>query len=74
MITNARGPGATGPGAAGRPAACAALRQVLTTSVLLLAAALPGFVVAHVADVPPAQMTVALLCAALLLAWARSRR
>jgi ABC-type Mn2+/Zn2+ transport system permease subunit len=39
-----------------------------------LAAALPGFVAAHVADVPPAQMTVALLCAALAVAWLRARR
>jgi ABC-type Mn2+/Zn2+ transport system permease subunit len=37
--------------------------------VLALAAALPGFVIAHAVDVPPAQMTVTLLCAALALAW-----
>jgi zinc transport system permease protein len=36
---------------------------------IALAAALPGFAVAHVTDVPPAQMTVTLLCAALALAW-----
>lgn len=34
-----------------------------------LAAAVPGFVLAHFVDVPPAQMTVTLLCAALGLAW-----
>lgn len=34
-----------------------------------LAAALPGFVIAHALDIPPAQMTVTLLCAALVLAW-----
>jgi zinc transport system permease protein len=39
-----------------------------------LAAALPGFVMAHVVDVPPAQMTVTLLCAALGLAWLASLR
>jgi ABC-type Mn2+/Zn2+ transport system permease subunit len=38
-----------------------------------LAAALPGFVIAHVVDVPPAQMTVTLLCAALGLAWLAKR-
>ena len=38
-----------------------------------LAAALPGFVIAHVVDVPPAQMTVTLLCAALGLAWLARR-
>jgi zinc transport system permease protein len=37
-------------------------------------AALPGFVIAHVTDVPPAQMTVTLLCAALVLAWAVAGR
>jgi ABC-type Mn2+/Zn2+ transport system permease subunit len=36
---------------------------------LALAVALPAFVLAHVADIPPAQMTVSLLCAVLLLAW-----
>ena len=41
---------------------------------LALAAALPGFVIAHVVDVPPAQMTVTLLCAALGLAWIAKRR
>ena len=40
---------------------------------LALAVALPGFVVAHALDVPPAQMTVALLCAALAAAWAFAR-
>ena len=39
------------------------------TPVVALAAALPGFAIAHVVDVPPAQMTVTLLCAALALAW-----
>jgi ABC-type Mn2+/Zn2+ transport system permease subunit len=34
-----------------------------------LAAAIPGFVLAHFVDVPPAQMTVTLLCGALGLAW-----
>jgi ABC-type Mn2+/Zn2+ transport system permease subunit len=38
---------------------------------IALGAALPGFVIAHVMDVPPAQMTVTLLCAALALAWLR---
>jgi zinc transport system permease protein len=43
---------------------------------IALAAAVPGFAIAHVADVPPAQMTVTLLCAALALAWTfeRARR
>ena len=45
---------------------------------IALAAALPGFVLAHVSDIPPAQMTVTLLCAMLAAAWGlerlRSRR
>jgi zinc transport system permease protein len=41
---------------------------------IALGAALPGFVIAHVMDVPPAQMTVTLLCAALALAWALGGR
>lgn len=36
---------------------------------LALGAAVPGFVLAHGFDVPPAHMTVALLCAGLLVAW-----
>ena len=38
-----------------------------------LAAAVPGFVVAHGADTPPAHTTVALLCAGLAGAWALRR-
>lgn len=38
-----------------------------------LAAAVPGFVLAHHYDTPPAHTTVALLCAALLLAWCLRR-
>jgi ABC-type Mn2+/Zn2+ transport system permease subunit len=34
-----------------------------------LATAIPGFVLAHFVDVPPAQMTVTLLCGALGVAW-----
>jgi ABC-type Mn2+/Zn2+ transport system permease subunit len=34
-----------------------------------LGTAVPGFVLAHFVDVPPAQMTVTLLCGALGLAW-----
>jgi ABC-type Mn2+/Zn2+ transport system permease subunit len=41
--------------------------------VIALAAALPGFVLAHISDVPPAQMTVTLLCAALVAAWSFGR-
>ena len=41
---------------------------------IALGAALPGFAIAHVMDIPPAQMTVTLLCAALALAWAVGRR
>jgi zinc transport system permease protein len=37
---------------------------------IALGAAVPGFAIAHAVDVPPAQMTVTLLCAALALAWA----
>jgi zinc transport system permease protein len=40
---------------------------------LALAVALPGFVLADAVDVPPAQMTVTLLCAGLALAWGASR-
>jgi zinc transport system permease protein len=36
---------------------------------IALGAAVPGFAIAHAVDVPPAQMTVTLLCAALALAW-----
>jgi zinc transport system permease protein len=42
---------------------------VWVAPALALGAAVPGFAIAHAADVPPAQMTVALLCAALALAW-----
>ena len=42
--------------------------------LIALGVALPAFVVAHVTDVPPAQMTVSLLCAALLFAWVLGRR
>ena len=41
---------------------------------LALGAAVPGFALAHVLDVPPAQMTVSLLCALLGLAWLVGRR
>jgi ABC-type Mn2+/Zn2+ transport system permease subunit len=37
--------------------------------LVALAAAVPGFVLAHFTDVPPAQMTVSLLCGTLALAW-----
>lgn len=36
---------------------------------LALAVALPAFVIAHFVDVPPAQMTVTILCVALGVAW-----
>jgi zinc transport system permease protein len=42
---------------------------VWTAPLVALAAAAPGFVLAHTTDVPPAQMTVTLLCGALALAW-----
>lgn len=46
------------------------IRPLLWTAPAVgLAAAAPGFVLAHGLDTPPAHTTVALLCAALLLAW-----
>lgn len=46
------------------------IRPLLWTApVVALAAAVPGFVLAHGLDTPPAHTTVALLCAALLGAW-----
>jgi ABC-type Mn2+/Zn2+ transport system permease subunit len=51
-------------------------RSVLWAApAVALATAVPGLVLAHFADVPPAQMTVALLCGVLGLAWIlQSRR
>lgn len=50
------------------------IRPLLVTAPLVaLAAAVPGFVLAHGLDTPPAHTTVALLCAALLGAWALRR-
>lgn len=43
------------------------------TPAIALVAAVMGFVLAHHFDTPPAHSTVALLCAALPLAWLRSR-
>lgn len=50
------------------------IRPLLVTAPLVaLAAAVPGFVLAHGLDTPPAHTTVAFLCAALLGAWALRR-
>lgn len=46
------------------------IRPLLATAPLVaLGAAVPGFVLAHGLDTPPAHTTVALLCAALGVAW-----
>jgi ABC-type Mn2+/Zn2+ transport system permease subunit len=50
------------------------MRTVVWLSpALALAAAVPGFVLAHHFDTPPAHMTVALLCAGLAGGWALAR-
>jgi ABC-type Mn2+/Zn2+ transport system permease subunit len=50
------------------------MRTVVWLSpVLALGAAVPGFVLAHHFDTPPAHMTVTLLCAGLAGAWALAR-
>jgi ABC-type Mn2+/Zn2+ transport system permease subunit len=41
----------------------------LVAPAIGLGCALPGFVLAHHGDYPPGQMTVALMCGALLAAW-----
>lgn len=62
------------PALVARRLARASRPLVWLAPAIALAVALPGFVLAHVWDVPPAQMTVALLCAALALAWALGGR
>ena len=46
------------------------VRQLLWLApAIALCAAIAGFVLAHALDTPPAHTTVALLCAALPIAW-----
>jgi zinc/manganese transport system permease protein len=52
---------------------CREVRTMFVVApIVALAAAISAFVLAHHYDLPPAQFTVALLCAALCIAWAWS--
>lgn len=54
---------------------CREVRQMLWVSPLVaLAASVVGFVVANDRDLPPGQAVVAVLCVALVVAWAMRRR
>mgnify|MGYP001219764267 CR=1 FL=1 len=54
---------------------CREVRQMLWVSpIVALAAAVVGFVVANDRDLPPGQAVVAVLCVALVVAWAMRRR
>lgn len=54
---------------------CREVRQMLWVSpIVALAAAVAGFVVANDRDLPPGQAVVAVLCVALVVAWAMRRR